>query len=52
MKKFTCFALGALAGAAAYYLVKKHYPNLTRAEIEARLEELLAKIRSSNVEGD
>lgn len=52
MKKFTCFALGALAGVAAYHLVKKHYPNLTKAEIEARLEELLAKIRNGNVEGN
>lgn len=52
MKKFTCFAMGALAGAAAVYFVKKYYPDLTRAEIEARLEELLEKIRKENVEGN
>lgn len=52
MSKFTYFALGAVAGAAAVYLVKKYYPDLTKEQIEAHLEELLAKIRKSNVEGN
>ncbi len=52
MKKLFYFTLGALAGAAAVHFVKKYYPDLTKAQIEAQLEELLAKIRKSDVEGN
>jgi len=52
MKKLFYFALGALTGAAAVHFVKKYYPDLTKAQIEAQLEELLAKIRKNNVEGN
>jgi len=52
MSKLTYFALGAVAGAAAVYLVKKYYPDLTKEQIEAHLAELIAKIRQEHAQGN
>lgn len=52
MSRLTYFALGAVAGATAVYLVKKYFPELTKEQLANDIAEMIAKKREEHAPGN